>query len=117
MITGSFVEGLYISTGLIKSYPKNVLSEENRSLVLTPLIRVVVQQEKSVAELLSMLKSVEQTDPVVGIVKDLEALDKTYKELDIEKHIKENHADLILSDKNLIGITEIVERIRKNITQ
>src|SRR6478609_12199485 len=40
MLTGSFIEGLYISTGLIKTYPKD-LKAEDRMLVLTPLLRVV----------------------------------------------------------------------------
>ncbi|HET9053695.1 MAG TPA: hypothetical protein VFM90_05950, partial [Cyclobacteriaceae bacterium] len=41
VVTGSFVEGLYISTGLIKSYPKDLLPEDARNTVLGPLIRVV----------------------------------------------------------------------------
>ncbi|MGC4021305.1 MAG: hypothetical protein QM734_04860 [Cyclobacteriaceae bacterium] len=45
MITGSFVEGLYISTGVIKTYPKDILKDDDRILVLTPLIRVVLQQK------------------------------------------------------------------------
>lgn len=117
VITGSFIEGLYISTGLIKSYPKNLLPEDSRNLVLTPLIQVVLQQEKSVAELLRMLNSVEQTEPVSTIVSDLKELDESYKALDIEKQIHNNQANMVLSDKNLEQITLIVERIRKHITE
>lgn len=117
VVTGSFIEGLYISTGLIKSYPKDLLPEDERNLVLTPLIQVVLQQEKSVAELLRMLNTVEQTEPVSTIVSELKELDKTYKDLDIEQKIHNNQANLVLSDKNLIEITAIVERIRKHITE
>ena len=48
IVTGSFIEGLYISTGVIKSYPKNILPDDKRNLVLTPLMRVVLEQKKSV---------------------------------------------------------------------
>jgi hypothetical protein len=117
VVTGSFIEGLYISTGLIKSYPKNILPEDSRNLVLTPLMRVVLEQKKAVSELLKMLTAVDQTEPIVSIVADLKALEETYKKLNIEEQIKNNRADLVLSDKNLEGITTLVEKIRKEITQ
>jgi len=115
IVTGSFVEGLYISTGLIKSYPKNVLPDDARNLVLTPLMRVILEQQKSVTELLKMLSTVEQTEPVIGIVADLTALEASYRALNIDEQIKNNRADLVLTDKNLTDITSIVEKLRKEI--
>ncbi len=117
MITGSFVEGLSISTGLIKSYPKNLLKDQERNLILTPLIRVVLQQQKSVDELLKMLSTVEQSEPVLGLTKDLTDLQASYKALDIEDQIKNNRSDLALSDKNLAQISTIVEKMRKSIIE
>jgi hypothetical protein len=119
VVTGSFIEGLYISTGLIKTYPKNILPEDKRNLVLTPLMRVVLEQKKSVSELLKMLSSgaVDQTDPITSIVTELKALDQAYTSLNIEEQIKNNRADMILSDKNLEEITKIVEKLRNGITQ
>ena len=116
IITGSFVEGLYISTGLIKSYPKNILPNDARNIILTPIIQIVLNQRKSVGELLKMLSTVEQTDPVSAIVTDLIELDKTYTALNIEDKIKNNQANMVLSDKNLEEITVIVQRLRKGIT-
>jgi hypothetical protein len=114
MVTGSFVEGLYISTGLIQSYPKD-LPNDARNLVLTPLISVVLKQEKSVAELLTMLSVVEQDEPVATIVADLTALKTSYSALNIHDKIKNNRADLVLSDKNLVDITNRVAKLRKDI--
>lgn len=116
MVTGSFVEGLYISTGLIKSYPKNLLADDQRNLVLTPLMRVILQQEQSVDELLKMLSTVESNETVAGISTDLTALQASYRALNIEEQIKNNNANLVLSDKNLSDITTIVEKLRKSIT-
>jgi hypothetical protein len=117
VVAGSFIEGLYISTGLVKSYPKNLLPDDKRNLVLTPLIRVILEQKKSVSELLKMMKAVDQTEPVTAIVADLTTLEATYNALNIEEQIKNNRADLVLSDKNLEEITKIVQKLRKGITE
>jgi hypothetical protein len=117
VIAGSFVEGLYISTGLIKSYPKNILPDDKRNLVLTPLMRVILEQKKSVAELSKMMSSVEQTDPITSMSSDLKQLETAYANLNIEEQIRNNQANLVLSDKNLQEITTIVEKMRKNITE
>jgi hypothetical protein len=116
ILAGSFVEGLYISTGLIKSYPKNILPEDTRNLILTPLMRVILEQQKSVSELITMLSAVEQTDPITSIIADLKYLEQNYKQLNIEDQIRNNKAHLVLTDKNLIEITKAVEKLRKDIT-
>jgi hypothetical protein len=116
VITGSFIEGLYISTGLIKSYPKNILPDDKRNLVLTPIMRIVLEQRKSVEDLIKMLSAVEQTDPITNIQTELQALKAAYESLNIEEQIKNNRADLVLTDKNLEQITVIVDRLRKSIT-
>jgi hypothetical protein len=117
IVTGSFIEGLYVSTGLIKSYPKNILPDDNRNLVLTPLIRVVLEQRKAVSELLKILGSVEQSGNIGAITADLKRLEEAYSKLNIEDQIKNNRADLVLTDKNLEEITTIVEKVRKDITE
>ncbi len=116
VLTGSFIEGLYVSTGLIKSYPKNLLPDDSRNLVLTPLVRVILEQEKSVDELVKMLGAIEQVDPITTLIADLTSLQASYRALDIEEQIKNNKASLVLTDKNLVDITTIVEKMRKFIT-
>lgn len=115
VVTGSFVEGLYISTGLIKTYPKDILPDDARNTVLGPLMRVVLQQRESVGDLLKMLSAVEQTGPVASIISDLKDLEKAYQALNIEENLKNNRADLVLNDKKLGEVTTIVERLRKSI--
>lgn len=117
IVTGSFVEGLYISTGLIKTYPKDLLSAKDRNLVLTPLMSIVLKQKKSVGELLNILSTIEQTEPVATIVADLQALKASYDALNIEEQIKNNRGDLALSDKNLADITARVEKLRADIVK
>jgi hypothetical protein len=117
IVTGSFVEGLYISTGVVKSYPKNILPDDKRNLILTPLMRIILEQEKSVDELLRMLGNSGTEEPIPSIIGDLTALQASYRALNIEEQIKNNRADLVLTDKNLADITTIVEKLRKGITQ
>ena len=117
LVTGSFVESLYISTGIIKSYPKNILPDDTRNLVLTPLIRIIIDQKKSVGEVTKMLSSVDQTGPIPTIVADLKSLESSYNSLNIEEQIKNNKANLVLSDKNLEEITRLVEKLRGDIVQ
>jgi hypothetical protein len=119
VVTGSFVEGLYISTGLVKTYPKDLLPDDAKNLVLTPIIRVILDQKKAVSDMVKMLTStsVEQTEPVTTIATDLKSLESAYAALNIEEQIKNNKANLVLSDKNLIEITNIVEKIRTSITE
>jgi hypothetical protein len=117
MVTGSFIEGLYISTGMINSYPKNILPDDARNLVLTPLMRVVLEQQKSVGELIKMLGTVEQSEPVTTIIADLTALGASYRALNIEEQIKNNRADLVLTDKNLAEVSRLVLKLRKDITE
>ncbi|MBL6445785.1 hypothetical protein JMN32_05665 [Fulvivirga sp. 29W222] len=117
IITGSFVEGLYISTALIKTYPKDILPEDSRNLVLTPLIRVVLEQEKSLNDLVGMLGTVENTAPVDNLIKDLRELQKDYDSLNIEEQIQNQRADLVLSDETLEKITSKVAAIRSTIVE
>jgi hypothetical protein len=117
MLTGSFIEGLYISTGLIKSYPKNILKDDDRNLILTPLIRVVIQQRESVDELVKMLGSVEQSEPITSLLTDFNSLQSNYKAMNIEEHLKNNRPDLIMTDKNLVDLTNTIEKLRKSITE
>ena len=117
MVAGSFIEGLYISTGVVKTYPKDLLPDDARNLVLTPLMRVILEQEKSVGELLKMLSSEEQVEPISTIVADLTSLQASYRALNINEQIKNNQGNLVLTDKNLVDITTIVEKMRKFITE
>jgi hypothetical protein len=116
-VTGSFVEGLYITTGVISSYPKNLLPNDQRNIILTPLIRIILDQEKSVNELIKMLGTVKpEEEPINSILADLTSLQSYYKALNIEDQIKNNKGNEVLNDKNLAEITKLVTKLRKSIT-
>ncbi|MDX1627457.1 MAG: hypothetical protein R3345_02090 [Fulvivirga sp.] len=117
VLTGSFIEGLFISTELIKTYPKDILPEDSRNLVLTPLIRVVLEQEKSVEDMIDLLGTLEQTEPVGELHQGFKELNEKYKELNIQEQIRNNRADLVLTDQTLIDITAKVAELRNTVTE
>ncbi|MEX1238409.1 MAG: hypothetical protein WEB30_01780 [Cyclobacteriaceae bacterium] len=116
VVAGGFIEGLYIATGLIRTYPKDILPEDSRNVVLTPLMKVILDQKKSVSEMVKILDAAEESEMVKDIRADFRKLEETYQDLNIEEQIRNNRADLVLSDKNLEGIAAIVEKIRTRIT-
>ena len=85
--------------------------------MLTPLIQVILNQEKSVDELSNMLSTVDQAEPISTIQTDLTALKASYRALNIQEQIKNNRSDLVLSDKNLVEITKIIDKMRKEIVE
>lgn len=116
LITGSFIEGLYISSQLIKNYPKDILDEESRNAILTPLIRVILQQEQSAVEVLRMLNDMEKSDTVNDLIEQITTLNQTYAKLNIEEKIRNNQGNLVFDDVTLAEITSIVNNMRTKIT-
>ena len=117
LVTGSYVESLYIATGIIKSYPKNILSDDKRNLILTPLMQMVINQKESVSELTKMLSKADQTGSIPPILADLKNLEASYNALNIQDKIKNNKGSAALTDTILIDITKIVEKLRGDIVQ
>ena len=117
MVVGSFVEGLYITTGVISSYPKDLLPNDQRNVILTPLVRIILEQEKSVNELVKMLGAVQPAEePITTLLTEFTSLQSYYKELNINEQIKNNKGSEVLNDKNLAEITRLVSKLRKSIT-
>ncbi len=109
---GSFVEGLYLSTTLVKTYPKDLLPEAQRNIILTPVIKIILDQRVGIAEAIKLLEAVEKDDEVDQLIQDFNGLLEAYEQLNIEEQIKNNQADLMLSDETLKSITEQVDKIR-----
>jgi len=115
MMVGSFVEGLYISTQLIEHYPEALLTPEERFTILTPLIRVVLEQENSLEDILKLANSVPSEGRIVDVKRELESLQNLYASLDIETKIAENRGDELLNDETLNSLGNQVAKMRQNI--
>lgn len=110
--TGSFIEGLFISTEIVRTYPRDLLPDDARNIILTPIISTILKQEKSVGELIKLIGTIPEDDLTKQIKLDLEALQRNFNDLNMEDQIKNNRADLMITDKTLIDITATVSSLR-----
>lgn len=118
LIAGSFTESLYISTGIVKTYPKNTFTDpKQRMSVLLPLMRLVLKQGPSVQEVTKMLKTVDQTELIQSLQADLQELEASYATLHIDEKIKNSDPNMTFDDQTLSGITTHVEKLRGNIVK
>ena len=116
VLAGSFTEGLYIASSLVKNYPRDVLSEEDRKLILIPLVRLILDQEKPLQDLNAMLSTLDGDETVDQLVSMTSGLIDQYASLDIEERIRNNEGVTLLEDENLAGLNEQISAIRSFIT-
>ena len=117
VLSGSFIEGLYISTRVIEDYPKDQLSEENRNIILEPLMRIVLDQKMALLDLISVLKHIEQDETITYLIVEMNVLRYQYDELQaLVDKINNNTGGVVLHQHDLRDITAEIKRIRKDIT-
>lgn len=117
ILSGSFIEGLYISTKVIEDYPTDQLGEENRDLILEPLMRVVLDQKKALLDLISVLKHIEQDEIITYLIVEMNVLRYQYEALiELEEKINSNTGGVVLHQHDLRDITAEIKRIRQDIT-
>ncbi len=116
VVTGSFIEGLYIATGLVEKYPKDIPADV-RNGVLTNLIIKIIGQKQSLSELITLLKSVKQDEQVTAYTQKLNDLYTQFDALKFEESLKSNAGNFAVTDKSLLGITAKVKEIRTDMVK
>jgi len=116
ILTGSVIEGLYISTGVVRTYPKDLLPDDSRNLILTPLMRMILDQEKAISDVVVMLESVNENGAQDELIADINGIKTAYENIDIDEQISNNQGALALTDENLNEITDKVMALRNKIT-
>ena len=114
-LTGSYIEGLYISTQVVKNYPDD-LPPDVRNLVLEPLMRLIADQQRPLLDLIGVLNSIEHDDVVDSMTREMGALRFHFDEIgDFEAKVSADAAHVVLDQGLLKGVTEEVARIRNDI--
>jgi hypothetical protein len=118
ILAGSFVEGLYLATAIVKNYPEDLLPEDARNVILVPIIKLILDQEQPLNDLIILLKDLPDQDSEMlkGLISNLQFLKEKYAELDIKEKLENNRGDLLLQDEALDGITNQAGKIRDYIT-
>ena len=116
VLTGSFIEGLYISTELVRIYPHD-LPEDVRNLILIPIVTVILDQEKPLGDLIKLMESIDPGEDASNLIESLKELQGSFEKLNIKEQILNNNADVVLNDETLAEITTKVGEIRKKIIE
>lgn len=118
LLAGSWIEGVYISTSIVNNYPDD-LPEESRTLILEPLVKIVMDQKTSLADLLQVMNDVPATDDIKKMIAELEKVKSIYDgELaEVEKQISENTGSFVLKPSTLDNLSAEVNRIRGSIIE
>jgi hypothetical protein len=116
MIGGTFIEALYISTQIIDTYPKDLLPDDMRMQVLSPLVRMLVDKKESLKDVIALLESVEgKEDWELATINSLQELYENYTKFDPMGKISEGRGNEVLNDEVLSRLTNQVDSIRTNV--
>jgi hypothetical protein len=117
VLTGSFIEGLYLAVTVIDNYHKSNKSAESDQL-LEPLVKLVLEQEQVLIDIISLLKDIPPNSKLNRMIAELNVLKLLYDGdlADIEKEMAEN-ADLVITEEMLFDINLEITRIRNDITK
>jgi hypothetical protein len=118
LLVGSWIEGLYLSTSIVNNYPED-LPEEARTLVLEPIIKIIIDQKKSLEDLLLVIGDVPQTDGVTALKGELLTVQAIYDGpfAEVEKEITENTGSLVITPETINPLHKEISRIRNSIVQ
>lgn len=114
VLSGSYIEGLYLSSMVLDTYPEDLLPKESKDLILEPLVRIIIEQKKSLDDIIILLKDLE-SDPVIAkVISEFDILNIIYKKnLDnIDERIANQDPTLKLNKELLADIIYEVKRIR-----
>ncbi len=113
-LTGSFVEGLYQALLTIETFPDTRANEK----LLEPLVKIVIEEEKALADIITVLKDLPFDETIAEMIIELSILDKIYKGdmKEIEEKMK-NDPNFVLTRDVVRDITIELKRIRKNIVE
>jgi hypothetical protein len=118
VITGAFVEGLYLNCGLIHDYPPTGLPKAEQDKILVPLVSSVIKQEGALASVIDLLKNVNNGDEVTtSLITKLESALAIYKKADWPKKLAENNGSLIPTEKDIHELAIAISEIRNELTR
>jgi len=117
-LAGFYVEGLYNLLEKIEAYPKDILPEDDRFIILMPLVKAVLAQEDNIKTLADML-AIDYTDEdndeyYANAFRDLIS---TYERLEVGDKIANNQGAELLKDEVMIELMAKVDMIRSEVVK
>lgn len=116
VVGGTFVEALYISTQIISTYPKDMLPDDLRLQVLSPLVTMLSNQKESLKDVIDLLNSVDNKDEwEIATINSLQELYDNYTQFDPMGKIQSGKGNEVLNDQVLNRLSIQVDSIRTNV--
>jgi len=116
--TGVFIEGLYLLTSIVDTYPRDMLPDDVRNNILGPLVKGILEREATLDKLIeidkALLEGVDNTQADFFLY-DMEDLKASFAKLDVAGKMEAEGASLVLNDETLAEITQKVASIREKI--
>lgn len=115
------IENLHLALGTLESYPKVMLPDDARAVILVPLFKVVLNQRANVENIYNFLKSYsDPQDPDKNpnypfYANAFEELIGVYKKLNVDEKIANNKGLEIMNDAVVKELSEKVNAIRDKI--
>lgn len=117
IMTGSFIEGLYLSTQLHQHTAKN-LEAPARSQVLIELTRVILEQRTTLNRLMEFLNKAAALEPSINeLINRLTPLEKAFERLDVHETMQQNESSRDFNNEALQEITKIANVIRSEMVE
>lgn len=114
-VTGFLIENLHLATGIIDTYPDDLLPADAKALVLREMLLVVIEVESNLDELIALLDEVlTEEDPKI-LYQELTELKSMFDDVDINKLITTEAPGPILNSPKLKEITAKTTAIRNSI--
>lgn len=118
-LVGSYIEGMYLATQVIDTYPDDLLPGDAKNIVLQNLMKVILEQEQPLLDVIALMKDLEEDETIDLMIEELNILRILYQDdlRRISEKIEENDGSFQVSPDMLKDIIIEVKRIRDNITE
>lgn len=115
VVSGGYLEGMYLSCGLVSTYPKDKLLNDELNKTISQIITLISDQEDAIDNLVSLLSTIKEDPNIAELSKNLMLLKESLNDFNEKEKLSETRADLLLQDEDLINIVELVTSIRADL--
>lgn len=113
------IESLHLALGTIETYPKDMLPDDARAVILIPIYKLVLSQKPNVENIYNFLKSYRntaETGPNYSYyLNAFEELIAVYAKLNVDEKIASNKGMELMNDAVVKELSEKVNAIRNKI--
>ena len=112
ILSGMFIERLYLSTQILTNYPGEDLPEEVKQNILAPVMTAVYNQREPLDRLMEYIDEVIKPEDKKIIYNELKELQNDYKDLGSIWETGDADALALMTDKDYMEVAQRVQKIR-----